>query len=694
MKSLSAHFLLICATIATLAVAQPASAQRYTWINTITGPSFDEAFSLALAPSGDLHVTGVFSDSLDVGGMTVKAIGNYDIFTGRFNSKGKAVSADAHGGFDVDEAYSIVADNKGNYYLGGAFIDQAIVGGQAIEGIDANSMDMFVAKFDKYGVMQWVQVFGSAGYDEGAPYLAADSTGNVYVAGGVGGTGQFGTKTYKAVGKLDAFVAKLNSAGDFQWVVGSGNAENDMAKGVSVSPNGDRVYSVGTFMSRVTFGDSTFDSYVGKADFFVRAISAAGKPLWAQRLGWSGIDDVIACNTISDGRLLLTGSMNQTMYFGPTKTLKASGEFGSDVFIARLSKDGDFELLKNYGSFFDEKGLCIFGDSKANMYVGGWFDSTTVLGTFADDSRGGNDGFVMRIVSNGTIDWVRTFGGPYDDDVRSVVVDSRNTPYIAGTFDSWALFDDEKIKGNRFSDVFIAALDCGPSTLMRPRLDTAKICEGQDSLFQVHYGYPSYEWYVNGEKIALTGYKFNTSTLKQGTYKVYCRIQGLDDCIKNSDTVVFNVVPGLQQPLITRNGDELTCSTDLVNYQWFLEGNPIKGATSRTVKINGNGYYRVLISDTSGCSRWSDNFLVGTTDVLDLIDGSTISVYPNPTSGDVTLQGADGSEITIADMLGRIVAHVEHATALQTLSIGGVHGVYALTMNKDGKLRTLLITKQ
>lgn len=694
MKSLSAQLLLICSLVAGLVFAFPAHAQRYSWINTITGPSFDETFSMSIAPGGDLHVVGVFSDSLNVGGMTVKALGNYDIFNGRFNSKGKAVSADAHGGLDVDEAYSIVADNKGNYYFGGAFVDQALVSGQLIEGLDANSMDMFVAKFDKYGVLQWAKVFGSTAYDEGAPYVAVDSTGNVYVAGGVGGTGQFGTKTYKAVGKLDAFVAKLNSAGDFQWVVGSGSADNDMAKGVSVSPNGDRVYSVGTFMGQVSFGNSTYESYSGKPDFFVRAVSATGQPLWTQRLGWSGNDDVISCSTIPDGRLLLTGSMNQTMYFGPTKTLKAAGEFCSDVFVSRMSKEGEFELLKNYGSFFDEKGLCIYGDAKANMYVGGWFDSTTVLGTYADDSRGGNDGFVMRIVSNGTIDWVRSFGGPYDDDVRAVVVDPKNIPYIAGTFDTYAMFDDEKVKGDRFTDVFVAALDCGPSTLVEPRKKEVKVCEGQDSLFQVHYGYPSYEWYVNGEKIALTGYKFNTNSLKQGTYKVYCRIQGLDDCIKNSDTVTFTVIPGLQQPLITRNADDLTCSVDLVNYQWYLEGNPIAGATSRTVKISGQGYYRVLISDTAGCTRWSDNFLVGTTDVVDLIDGTMITVYPNPTSGDVTLQGADGSEITISDMLGRVIAHVERASALQTLTIDGVAGMYSLTMRKDGKPHTLLITKR
>jgi hypothetical protein len=693
MKIFSARALMLCAMIISALFAMPMQAQRYTWIKTVTGPSFDESFSMAIAPNGDLHVVGVFSDSLNVSGMTVQALGNYDIFTARFNSKGQPINADAHGSFDVDEAASIVADNKGNYYFGGAFIDQAVVAGELVEGIDATSMDMFVAKLDRFGIVQWIKVFGSPTYDEGAPYIAVDSTGNVYVAGGVGGTGQFGTKTYKAVGKLDAFVAKLNPVGDFQWVVGAGSSDNDMAKGISVSPTGDRVYSVGTFIGQVTFGNATFDSYTGLADFFVRALNATGQPLWAKRLGWSGIDDQIACNTLQDGRLLITGSMKQTMNFD-TQTLKAAGEFGTDFFVTRMSKEGEFELLKNYGSTFDERGTCITADAKGNMFVGGWYDSTTVIGTYADDSRGGNDGFVARILSNGEVDWVRTYGGPYDDGTRSIAVDAKNIPYVTGTFDTYAYFDDEKIMGDRFDDVFVAALDCGPSTLLNPRAAAIEICEGQDTLIQVRFGYPSYEWYQNNEKISLTGYKYNTSALKQGTYTVYCRIKGFDDCIKNTDTVTITVKPGLQLPLITRSADELTCSVDLVNYQWYREGQPIKGATSRTVKIAGDGFYRVLISDTSGCNRWSDNFLVGTTDVADLIDGTTISVYPNPTSGSITLQGAYGAELVLTDMIGRIVARVESAHDLQPLTIDGPVGVYSLTINVGGNTRTLLITKQ
>ncbi len=692
MKNLHTRALLVGALVV-MVLTMPAIAQRYTWIKTIDGPSFDEALGMAIAPNGDVHVVGVFSDSLNVGGMDVKAVGNYDIFTGRFNAKGQAISAASHGSFDVDEAANIVVDRQGNYYFGGAFVDQAVIAGELVEGIDASTMDMFVAKLDRFGIVQWIKVFGSTTSDEGAPYVAVDSTGNVYVAGGVGGTGQFGTKTYKSVGKIDAFVAKMNANGDFQWVVGAGSSDNDQARGVAVSPNGDRVYSYGSFIGQVSFGNATFDSYAGKSDFFVRAVNANGQPLWTQRLGWSGNDDIIAGHAMPDGRLVLTGAMKQTMNFG-TQTLKANGEFGSDLFVTRMSKDGSFELLKHYGGTFNEVGTTIFADVNGNMFVGGSYDSTTVIGSFAEDSYGGTDGIVMRILPNGEVDWLRAFGGPYDDEATGIGVDGKNVPHITGTFDTYMIVDGERIDGDRFTDAFVAALECGPSTLMRPRTNTLKLCEGQDTTLEVRFGYPMYEWFLNGEKQNLTGYRFTTSALKQGTYQVYCRIKGFDECIKNTDTVTITITPGLQLPTITRNADELSCSVDLVDYQWYREGQPIKGATSRTVKIVGDGFYRVRISDTAGCSRWSDNFLVGTTDVVDLIDGSTVSVYPNPTTGYVTLQGAAGAEVVLTDMLGRIVARISSATELQPLSIDGVSGVYSLTINAGTKTHTMLITKQ
>lgn len=689
----SARLCAIVMVLAAISCTLTLQAQRITWIKTLGGPSFDMVEQLHVGADGSCNLIGTFSDSLDVGGIILQSIGSYDVFTARFNSKGNVTTAASHGGLDADEGRSIVVDNKGNTYYAGAFIDVAVIAGEQIESIDPSSVDMFVVKISKEGLLQWVKVFGSPTYDEGAPSLAVDSTGNVYVAGGIGGAGLFGTKKYTSAGKLDAFVAKLNASGEVQWVVGAGSADNDQTLHVHVTPNGDRVYAVGNFIGLVNFGSNTIESFANRTDFFVRALNASGQPLWCKRIGSSEPDFQIGANTTADGKLLLTGTMRLTTTFD-TKTLKADGENDPDVFVAKVNRDGDFELLRRYGSIFEETASCIVADTKGNMFVGGSFDSTTILETFQQESYGASDGFVMRLLSNGDVDWVKTFGGPYEDAVTGVGIDAKGIPYVAGVFETYAFFDDIRYDGEGFDDIFLAALDCGPSTQLRPNTNELKVCEGMDRPIVARLGYPSYEWFVNGNKDPEPSFTLKTANLKTGTYTIYCRIKGFDECIKNTDTIKVIVTPGLTVPLITRKADELTCSVDLVNYQWYREGKKISGATSRTIKISGDGNYRVLISDTAGCERWSENFLVGTTSVDDLIEGTSIAVYPNPTSGAFTIAGAEGVEVSVRDVMGRIVTFVGSAAPYQTVELEGAAGMYVVTLRSGGESRTVLVQKR
>jgi len=685
-------FIGLCLVLFALAT-QTSVAQRWNWVVPAVGPSFDESRSLAMFPSGDLIVGGVFSDSLMFGTQKVTAFGNYDIVTARYNNKGRFVGGLNYGGFDVDDAQSVVVDKNGNYYVGGSFSTEASIATELIEALDPSSTDMFIAKFNNIGILQWVKVFGSTTYDEGAPYIAVDSLGAVYVAGGFGGTAEFGTRKAISGGKMDAFVAKMSANGDFIWVQGWGSTENDMATAVSVSPNGDRIYVSGTFIGNVSFGNATYESFANKMDFFVRAFDANGGARWAKRIGYSGDDRIIASTTQTDGKLVLTGAIRQTTTFD-TQTISANGEFESDFFISRITKDGAIELLKRYGGTFEDAGKAVYTDAKGAIFVTGYYDSTTTVEGFIEEAVGGRDGFVTRIKSNGDVDWYRSFGGEYDDEGRGIVVDSKNVPYITGIFDTRCSFEDIEIEGDGFSDIFVAALDCGPSTVLTPRLAELTICEGQDSLISSRFGYPAYEWYVNGQKDATTGYRYRTGTLGIGSYKVYCRVTGFDDCVKNTDTITVTVRAGLPIPTISRNGDVLTCSVANMKYQWYREGKAINGQTSQTVNIVGDGNYRVQIMDTTGCDRWSENFVVGTTSVFNDETGAMITLYPNPTVGQFTIAGAEGSEVTVTDMLGRLVTRSASIGATEVLTIDGGVGTYVVTLRQGRATRTLLITKQ
>ena len=171
--------ILVLAFCATLSLtAQP----RFLWTKLGKGPSFDEARAIAVAPQGDVRIAGVYSDSIVIGDQTLQSSGNYDMFMARFTKSGTFLLSDTYGGLDVDDTRSICVDNKGNFYLTGTFAYSAFIGEDVFADGEA-SVDIVVAKWNSMGILQWTKVFGGKNYDESAPFISCDSTGNVYLAG-------------------------------------------------------------------------------------------------------------------------------------------------------------------------------------------------------------------------------------------------------------------------------------------------------------------------------------------------------------------------------------------------------------------------------------------------------------------------------------------------------------------------------
>src|SRR6185295_12357741 len=80
-------------------------------------------------------------------------------------------------------------------------------------------------------------------------------------------------------------------------------------------------------------------------------------------------------------------------------------------------------------------------------------------------------------------------------------------------------------------------------------------------------------------------------------------------------------------------GGVLTSSAG-TTYQWYLNGNPIQGATSKTYTTKDKGNYTVKITDANGCSNISDPFVF--TGIATLDNQASFEIFPNPSSGSIT----------------------------------------------------------
>src|SRR5690606_17049472 len=123
--------------------------------------------------------------------------------------------------------------------------------------------DMLLTKLDTAGNFLWGKTMGVAGHDRVSSF-ATDSAANLYIVGAFQDTADFDPDTgvYNLVATPpmspcvldcgDIFVAKYDSAGNFQWAKRAGSSYRDFAWGVAVDRWGNVVVT-GDFNGTVDF---------------------------------------------------------------------------------------------------------------------------------------------------------------------------------------------------------------------------------------------------------------------------------------------------------------------------------------------------------------------------------------------------------------------------------------------------------
>ena len=101
----------------------------------------------------------------------------------------------------------------------------------------------------------------------------------------------------------------------------------------------------------------------------------------------------------------------------------------------------------------------------------------------------------------------------------------------------------------------------------------------------------------------------------------------MQGCRIYSDTVLVVQGSPLQNPIIQTLGNSLI-SSNAPNYQWYLNDNPINGATQQTLSPSGIGYYSVAIQGDDNCKSFSN--AIQWTLNIENEKKSGIKLYPNP----------------------------------------------------------------
>jgi len=198
-----------------------------------------------------------------------------------------------------------------------------------------------------------------------------------------------------------------------------------------------------------------------------------------------------------------------------------------------------------------------------------------------------------------------------------------------------------------------------------------------------------YQWYVDGaEIIGANGLQLTVNTA--GSYTVTVTTTSGCSATSAATEVVVNPLPPV--PMITGTTDSLLVD-GTGTYQWYLDGDPIPGATDPWWIPQANGSYTVQVTDPNGCSSTSEAFVWLTTGVSSF-STTNMQVVPNPSNGSFAIQlpGAHGQAYEILDATGKRVRSGSLTSTRTAIDMNNAEqGMYFLRLVQNGSTPVLRI---
>lgn len=218
-------------------------------------------------------------------------------------------------------------------------------------------------------------------------------------------------------GSADAYIVKLNPAGAVEWQKLFGGTDED--KAITIKQTQDGVYVVAGFSFSSNTGTLTGTTSNGNADYWVFKLDANGNLLWQKLYGGTGFDVAVSLCPTSDGGCVVAGTI---------QSITGSGTFsGLDTYsvpsawLLKLDGSGNIQWQKIAGGDGRDWAMCVQQTTDGGYIMAGYTDSHNNYGTLTGVTPHGNyDYWLLKLDNAGNTLWQALYGGPGDDQARSV----------------------------------------------------------------------------------------------------------------------------------------------------------------------------------------------------------------------------------------------------------------------------------
>ncbi|MBX2960383.1 MAG: T9SS type A sorting domain-containing protein [Flavobacteriales bacterium] len=480
--------------------------------------------------------------------------------------------------------------------------------------------------------IEWQTSLGGTGSDN-ATFIQQTTDGGYIVAGRAQSTD--GDVTGNHGQASDYWVVKLTSTGAITWQKSLGGTDVDFATSIQQTTDGG--YIVAGF-SYSTDGDVTGNH--GQADYWVVKLSSTGAITWQKSLGGTGGDFANSIQQTTDGGYIVAGFSNST-------NGDVTGNHGStDYWVVKLDSTGTIIWQKSLGGSGEDFGSSIQQTADGGYIVEGYSSSTDgdVTG-----NHGLYDSWVVKLDNVGTISWQKSLGGTVDDKSGFIQQTTDGGYIFAGRSQS----TDGDVTGNHGSyDYWVVKLSNTGGITWQKSLGGS----GNDQASSIQQ--------TTDGGYVVAGHSYSTD----------------GDVTGNHGSTDYWVVKLDSVGTITWQKSFGGAGSDYayIIHQTTDGGYVVGGESdSQDGDVTGNhggyDYWVVKLSST-----------VGVTEITEL---NEFSVYPNPTSKQITLKANHqliGAIYTIYDNMGKTVISGQ-INAIQTvIELGNLSGgIYLFSVGEN-----------
>lgn len=422
------------------------------WNTFIGGASNERVDGIAVvkglvATNGDVFIIGSSGDSGTVAmppvspGTNLGPGGNADVIVSRFRASGTLLWLTVLGGPENDVGTAVVIGANNDIHVAGATRSPGL---QTQSATSLQGDDGFVARIGSATgspLLSFHYVGGTGDefiYDltlgpDGKLY-AVGTTTSPSMPGAVGGTD----------GGLDLFISRFTGAGVLEKTLLRGGLNDDVGYSITsgvLADGGMGLYVTG-YTDSPNFPNSSAAPQQASLTNRQVVVQSVDPQLnatnWSVLLGGQGLDEgsrLLLIPTPSPGRVMVVGSTLSSNF--PTSPQIPLLPAGRNAFLTSfLAHNGQQDFSGVYGGSGEDDGWAITQGTRQSLFIGGRTTSSTLpIGGGFDMTSQGAEGYVLRLVPNGTnyeLEWGSFVGGNNADNVSVLAFSEQNDLIIGG----------------------------------------------------------------------------------------------------------------------------------------------------------------------------------------------------------------------------------------------------------------------